>query len=78
MHEANTGSDYYRKVIKEKIKYENQLREELISLTRDIYHKKQYKIELNNKLSEVYLQKASIIQTFNNKKNQYKKELLDL
>ena len=78
LHEANTGSDYYRKVIKEKIKYENQLREELISLTRDIYHKKQYKIELDNKLSEIYLQKASIIQTFNNKKNQYKKELLDL
>ena len=78
LHEANTGSDYNRKVIKEKIKYENQLREELISLTRAIYHKKQYKIELDNKLSEIYLQKASIIQTFNNKKNQYKKELLDL
>lgn len=78
MHENNNGSEYYRKVIKEKIKYENQLREELVNLSRDIYNKKQEKKELENKLSEIYLQRSKLISTFNKINNKIKKELLDL
>ena len=50
MHENENGSEYYRKVIKEKIKYENQMRDELVNLSRDIYNKKQSKKELEKKL----------------------------
>ena len=78
MHEPNTGNEYYRKVIKEKIKYETQLREELMSLSNDIYNKKQLKIELENKLSEIYLEKAKLNSTFNKLKNKYKVDLLNL
>ena len=78
MHENENGSEYYRKVIKEKIKYENQMRDELVNLSRDIYNKKQSKKELENKLSEIYSQRAKLISTFNKTNNKIKKELLDL
>ena len=78
MHENENGSEYYRKVIKEKIKYENHMRDELVNLSRDIYNKKQNKKELENKSSEIYLDRAKLIYSFNKSNNKIKKELLVL
>ena len=53
MVSGDFNNDYYNKVMKDKIKYENQLRDELISVNNDIYDKKNHFLQYiyNNHLS---------------------------
>ena len=65
MNTGEINSEYYSKVIKDKIKYENQLHQELINVNNDIYEKKIEKKEKNTKLSEIYNQQNKLTKKFN-------------
>ncbi len=65
MNAGEINNEYFSKVMKDKIKYENQLHEELISVNKDIYEKKCEKKERNAKLSEIYNQQNKLTKTFN-------------
>ena len=65
MNAREINSEYYSKVIKDKIKYENQLHQELINVNNDIYEKKIEKKEKNTKLSEIYNQQSKLTKKFN-------------
>ena len=65
MNAREINSEYYSKVIKDKIKYENQLHQELISVNNDIYEKKIEKKEKNTQLSEIYNQQSKLTKKFN-------------
>ena len=43
MNAIDINNEYYNKVIKDKMKYENQLHDELISVNNEIYDKKMQK-----------------------------------
>jgi hypothetical protein len=51
--------------MKDKIKYENQLRDELISVSNDIYDKKSEKKEKNAELSAVYFKQNKLTKDYN-------------
>ena len=65
MNAGEINNEYFSKVMKDKIKYENQLHEELISVNKDIYEKKCEKKERNAKLSEIYNQQSKLTKKFN-------------
>ena len=65
MNAREINSEYYSKVIKDKIKYENQLHQELISVNNDIYEKKIEKKEKNTQLSEIYNKQSKLTKKFN-------------
>ena len=75
MNEGEINSEYYSKVIKDKIKYENQLHQELISVNNDIYDKKIEKKEKNTQLSEIYSQQNKLTKKFNILFNKRKSDL---
>lgn len=71
------GNDYYRKVIREKMQQEATTREEVIAISKKVFEKKRERIDLENKLTELYEQKNEVISIFNEKKNKLKKDLLN-
>ena len=72
--DINNG--YYNKVIKDKIKYENQMREELININNEILNKKFEKKNLINSLSDLYNEHNLIIKNYNEQINAHKKQIL--
>ena len=65
MVSGDFNNDYYNKVMKDKIKYENQLRDELISVNNDIYDKKNEKKEKDAELSAVYFKQNKLTKEYN-------------
>ena len=65
MSSGDINNEYYTKVIKEKMKYENQLHSELISVNNEIYEKKIEKKLTNERLSNIYNQKSQLTKNFN-------------
>ena len=65
MASVDINNDYYTKVMKDKIKYENQLRDELISVNNDIYDKKNEKKEKDAELSAVYFKQNKLTKEYN-------------
>ena len=65
MASVDINNDYYTKVMKDKIKYENQLRDELISVNNDIYDKKNEKKEKDAELSAVYFKQNKLTKDYN-------------
>ena len=65
MVSGDFNNDYYNKVMKDKIKYENQLRDELISVNNDIYDKKNEKKEKDAELSAVYFKQNKLTKDYN-------------
>ena len=54
MSHQDLNSDFYASVIKKNLKYENQLRDELMTVNNDIYDKKSEKKQLVKRLNEIY------------------------
>ena len=75
MASGDINNDYYIKVMKDRIKYENQLRQELISVNNDIYDKKIEKKEKYNQLNEIYSQQNKLTKDFNVLFNRRKSDL---
>ena len=65
MNTRDINNEYYNKVIKDKMKYENQLNEELISVGDEIYDKKIQKKEITKKLSNIYIHQSQLTKDFN-------------
>ena len=65
MNARDLNNEYYNKVIKDKMKYENQLHDELISVNNEIYDKKIEKKETTEKLNNIYNHKTQLIKDFN-------------
>ena len=65
MSSGDINNEYYTRVIKEKMKYENQLHSELISVNNEIYEKKIEKKLTNERLSNIYNQKSQLTKNFN-------------
>ena len=59
------NNDYYQKVIKEKIKNEIQLREELFEINQKIFDKKNEKINFINDLSNIYKKQQELKNEYN-------------
>ena len=56
MNSQELDSDFYTKVIKNNLKYENQLYNELMTVNNDIYDKKSEKKDLAKKINDIYLE----------------------
>ena len=72
MNNQEVNSDFYTKVIKNNLKYENQLYDELMTVNNIIYDKKYEKKEIVNKLNEIYNEQSTITSEYKdsvNKKN---------
>ena len=72
MNNQEVNSDFYTKVIKNNLKYENQLYDELMTVNNIIYDKKYEKKEIVNKLNEIYDEQSTITSEYKdsvNKKN---------
>ena len=65
MNARDLNNEYYNKVIKDKMKYENQLHDELISVNNEIYDKKIEKKETTEKLNNIYIHKTQLTKDFN-------------
>ncbi len=65
MNAIDINNEYYNKVIKDKMKYENQLHDELISVNNEIYDKKMQKKETSEKLSNIYIHQSQLTNDFN-------------
>lgn len=72
------NNDYYRKIIKEKTAQEESMKLEISEVTIKIFDKKSKRINLENKLNELYVEKGIKVSNFNEKKNHYKKYYLSL
>ena len=56
MNSQELDSDFYTKVIKNNLKYETQLYNELMTVNNDIYDKKSEKKDLAKKINDIYLE----------------------
>ena len=72
MNAVDINNEYYNKVIKDKMKYENQLHDELISVNNEIYDKKMQKKETSEKLSNIYIHQSQLTKDFNHLFNKRK------
>ena len=60
---------YYIKIIKEKIKYESQLHDELLKINNIIIRKKSLKDEKNEKIKEIFKEKNILLKEYNDRYN---------
>jgi len=60
---------FYNKIIKEKIKYESQLHDELLKINNIIISKKNLKDEKNEKIKEIFKEKNVLIKEYNDRYN---------
>ena len=67
--EDKVKNAFYNKIIKEKIKYENQLHEELLKINNIIISKKSAKVEKNEKIKEIFKEKNILIKEYNDMYN---------
>ena len=58
---------FYNQVIKERIKYENQLHDEILKVNNIIFDRKNMKDEKASKLKELFLEKNKLIKEYNEK-----------
>ena len=65
--------DFYNKMMKERMDYENQLHHELILVNNIILNKKYIKKEKNKELNKVFIELDKIKSEFNQKKKEYMK-----
>ena len=70
------NNDYYQKVIKEKIKNEIQLREELFEINKKIFDKKNEEANLINELSNIYQKQQELKNEYNKIISEKHSELL--
>ena len=70
------NTNYYNKVIKEKIKEEERMRSELFNISLKLYNKKNEHSKLLNELNEIYKNIDDLHLKFNNDKNNIKKAIL--
>ena len=75
MNSKELDSDYYTKVIKNNLKYENQLHDELITVNNDIYDKKSEKKDLSKKINEIYLEENRLTTQYHELVKEQKKGL---
>ena len=75
--QANLNSQFYRRVIKEKVGQENYQRKELMTITLKYMDKKNERIEKEGQLSKIFIDINNLINKFNEEKNKIKIEILN-
>ena len=75
MNSQELDSDFYTKVIKNNLKYENQLYNELMTVNNDIYDKKSEKKDLSKKINEIYLEENRLTTQYHELVKEQKKGL---
>ena len=75
-NDIDFNTNYYNKVIKEKIKEEERMRSELFNISLKLYNKKNEHSKLLNDLNEIYKNIDDLHLKFNNDKNNIKKAIL--
>ena len=75
MNNNELDSKFYTNVIKNNLKYENQLHDELMVVNNDIYDKKTEKKNLVIKLSDIYNQQSTLTNKYHDLVNNQKKNL---
>ena len=75
MNNNELDSKFYTNVIKNNLKYENQLHDELMVVNNDIYDKKTEKKNLVIKLSDIYNQQSNLTNKYHDLVNNQKKNL---
>ena len=74
--DVDFNTNYYNKVIKEKMKEEERMRSELFNISLKLYNKKNEHSKLLNDLNEIYKNIDDLHLKFNNDKNNIKKAIL--
>ena len=75
--QTNLNSQFYRRVIKEKVGQENYQRKELMTVTLKYMEKKNERIEKESQLSKVFIDINNLTNKFNEEKNKIKIEILN-
>ena len=75
MNSQELDSDFYTKVIKNNLKYETQLYNELMTVNNDIYDKKSEKKDLAKKINEIYLEESRLTTQYQDLIKEQKKGL---
>ena len=75
--QANLNSQFYRRVIKEKVGQENYSRQELMQITLKYMDKKNERIEKESLLSQIFIDINNLTNKFNEEKNKIKIEILN-
>ncbi len=75
--QATMNSQFYRRVIKEKVGQENYQRKELMTITLKYMDKKNERIEKEGQLSKIFIDINNLINKFNEEKNKIKIEILN-
>ena len=75
MNSQELDSDFYTKVIKNNLKYENQLYNELMTVNNDIYDKKSEKKDLAKRINEIYLEEGRLTTQYQDLIKEQKKGL---
>ena len=73
----NLNSQFYRRVIKEKVGQENFSRQELMQITLKYMDKKNERIEKESLLSQIFIDINNLTNKFNEEKNKIKIEILN-
>ena len=71
--EEQLKNEFYNQVIKERIKYETQLHDELLRINNVIFDRKNLKQEKIYKLKELFLEKTKLKKEYNEKYNKNRK-----
>ncbi len=75
MNSQELDSDFYTKVIKNNLKYETQLYNELMTVNNDIYDKKSEKKDLAKRINEIYLEEGRLTTQYQDLIKEQKKGL---
>jgi hypothetical protein len=73
----NLNSQFYRRVIKEKVGQENYSRQELMQITLKYMDKKNERMEKEAELSKIFIDMNNLTNKFNEEKNKIKIEILN-
>ena len=73
MNNNELNSDFYTNVIKNNLKYENQLYEELITVNNDIFDKKCEKKNLMKRINDIYIEQNNLTNKYHELINDQKR-----
>ena len=76
--EKNMDSQFYRRIIKEKVNQENYSRHELMNVTLQYMEKKKERTEKESQLSKIFVDIYNLTSSFNEKKNKIKIDIINL
>ena len=76
--EKNMDSQFYRRIIKEKVNQENYSRHELMNVTLQYMEKKKERTEKESQLSKIFVDIYNLTTSFNEKKNKIKIDIINL